>query len=156
VERGHDPARYALLSFGGAGGLHACALAEAMGIRKVIVPRYPGAFSALGLAIADVRREYARSVMLKSESEFTKAVPAILADMRNLAGTEMKREDVLQLITQPLLEVQYKGQSFALRVAYSSSFSAVSRAFHKVHRKRYGHCDPSQPVEVVTIGLAVS
>ena len=60
VERGYDPAEFALLSFGGAGGLHACALAEALGMRPSSIPRFPGAFSALGLALAETRREFAR------------------------------------------------------------------------------------------------
>lgn len=62
VERGHDPSRFTLLSFGGAGGLHACALARALDIQSILIPRYPGAFSALGLALADARREYVRAL----------------------------------------------------------------------------------------------
>ena len=78
VERGHDPRTFTLLAFGGAGPLHACALASALGIRHVLVPSAPGALSALGILDADLRREFSRTVML---------TPGAAADCANLPRT---------------------------------------------------------------------
>ena len=78
VERGHNPRSFALLAFGGAGPLHACALAQSLGIRQVLIPAAPGALSALGILDADLRREFSRTVMLAPGS------PQISRDLREL------------------------------------------------------------------------
>lgn len=164
VERGHDPADFTLLSFGGAGGLHACALAESLGMRFVLVPRYPGAFSALGLALADIRREYVRALPVtgvsdgnarETEAAFAEIYHGLLA----LAEKEMRQEgvspDALQI--QRLINLRYVGQSFDLRIPYhAEGLSATIAAFHEAHRQRYGHADPREPVEAVAVRLVAT
>jgi N-methylhydantoinase A len=157
VERGHNPADYTLVAYGGAGGLHACALAEATGIRRVLIPRYPGAFSALGLALADVRREYAQSILLPADSSNTNTIVHILSRMRVRAQAEMNDEGIQgQFQSQAFVEARYKGQSYGLKVPFNNRVRSVVTAFHRCHRSRYGYADPGQPVELVTVGLSVS
>jgi N-methylhydantoinase A len=154
TERGHDPSDYTLVSFGGAGGLHACALAEALQMGRVLVPRHPGAFSALGLAYANVRREYARSFFLRVDQEDSMTLDQALNHLEQSARAELRADGIPESSIRVLrfVEARYVGQSFALRLNYRA-LSGVSRAFHRAHRARYGHADSSEPVEIVTIGL---
>jgi N-methylhydantoinase A len=137
VERGHDPAGLTLLAFGGAGGLHACALASALDMTTILIPRYPGAFSALGLALADVRREYVQAlpptrlsiesmesmetVELETEVETVPEImgvlSGILADLCARAAADAANEGLEPGAWQwqALLDVRYVGQSFELR-----------------------------------------
>lgn len=155
VERGRDPADYTLVSFGGAGGLHACALAEAVGVRAVLIPRYPGAFSALGLALADVRREHQRTLFVPAQERFDTLLAQTLRPMAAQARAEMEREGVPPdaVFLEPFVEARYVGQSYALRVPFRRRLASAAKAFHRAHRARYGHADPAQPVEIVTVGL---
>lgn len=162
VERGHDPADFTLLSFGGAGGLHACALAEALGMPAVLVPRYPGAFSALGLALADVQREYVQALPLQAE-RVEWSSPAIWEALRqqferleHQAAEAMRREGIApgSWHSQRLLDLRYVGQSFDLRVPVAAAdLPATIAAFHTAHRARYGHADPREPVEAVAVRI---
>jgi N-methylhydantoinase A len=162
VERGYDPAAFTLLSFGGAGGLHACALAEALGMASVLVPRFPGAFSALGLTLADVQREYVRSLPVASRPpDWTaaatwEALVAHFAALEAQAAQDMAAEGFGPegWQGQRLLDLRYVGQSFDLRVPLAGSdLSATIAAFHTAHRARYGHADPREPVEAVAARL---
>ena len=131
VERGHDPAGLTLLAFGGAGGLHACALASALDMTTVLIPRYPGAFSALGLALADVRREYVQALpptrLFEKNIEFkikvetdelaphiADTLPSILSDLHTRAAADAVKEGLAPNAWrwQALLDVRYVGQSF--------------------------------------------
>jgi N-methylhydantoinase A len=144
VERGHDPRTFTLLAFGGAGPLHACALAQSLGIRRVLIPNAPGALSALGILDADLRREFSRTVMLEPGS------PQIASFFRSLeseARASFAAEGVRPIMSRSA-DLRYHGQGFELRVDWSSS--AVAR-FHKLHAQSYGYADPARPVEVVTL-----
>ncbi len=158
VERGHDPSTYTLVSFGGAGGLHACALAESLGVKRILVPRFPGAFSALGLALADVRREYVQSIFLDADPSHHGTITKIIGDISERALREIASERIPRgrIMVQPFVEMRYKGQSYALRVPYRSGLKASGQQFHRAHKARYGHADPSQPVECVSAGLTAS
>ncbi|HEX6389499.1 MAG TPA: hydantoinase/oxoprolinase family protein, partial [Solirubrobacteraceae bacterium] len=125
VEQGIDPRGFALLAFGGAGPLHACGLADALQITRVIVPRAGGVLSALGLAAADRRRDEAQTVLLR---DFTQD------DLDELAG---EADEVAW-------DVRYVGQSFELTVKDVA-------AFHDVHEERYGYADRDAPIELVTV-----
>lgn len=160
TERGEDPEEYTLVSFGGAGGLHACALAEALGMSNVLAPRYPGAFSAIGLALADVQREYARPCPAESYISDTLLFTQIhdmFADMLGCAESEMKEDEFepQNWMAQRVLDLRYAGQAFDLRVPFGSELTpeAVSTAFHMAHQKRYGHADSAHTVEVTAARL---
>jgi N-methylhydantoinase A/oxoprolinase/acetone carboxylase beta subunit len=132
VERGVDPRDFALLAFGGAGPLHAAAIAEELGMRKILVPRASGVLSALGLAAADRRRDHARTVFLHGDD--------LTADALGVPDGEAA------------YDVRYRGQSFELTVRdVDADPQAVREAFEAVHEERYGYKDPEGEIEVVTI-----
>jgi N-methylhydantoinase A len=155
TEKGQDPAQYTLVSFGGAGGLHACALAEAIGTSTILIPRYPGAFSALGLALADVKREAARSHFVRVDGADPGSLNAIFREMVQDAEREIGEEGIsaADTISEKFVEARYVGQSYALRVPYTGNPRKSGDAFHKAHRARYGHADTGQPVELVAVGV---
>src|SRR3954468_8536077 len=132
VERGVDPREFALLAFGGAGPLHAAAIADELGMRKILVPRASGVLSALGLAAADRRRDHARTVFLHGD---------------DLTAGALAIED-----GEAAYDVRYRGQSFELTVRdVEPDPKAVREAFESVHEERYGYKDPEGKIEVVTI-----
>ena len=126
VERGHDPRDFALVAFGGAGPLHACALAEELEMRTVLVPDAAGVLSALGLVASDERRDRVRSY---------------LAPLRD-AG-ELPREGEADL--------RYAGQSFELAVPLQPD---LAEAFHSAHEERYGYADRNRDIELVAVRTA--
>ena len=144
VERGHDPRGFALLGFGGAGPLHACALAAAMGMRKVVVPAAPGALSALGILDADLRREYSRTVMLAPGSP---RIAQVYKDLESEARTAFRAEGTSPILVRSA-DLRYQGQGFELRVEWGGD--AIAR-FHKLHAKSYGYSDQERGVEIVTL-----
>jgi N-methylhydantoinase A len=134
VEQGHDPRDFVLVSFGGAGPLHACALARALRIPKVLIPTMPGALSAYGILISDVVRDVSRTVML-------------------LPGDERLAECFADLGEgERSVDLRYAGQGYELNVAWDQDF--VGR-FHEVHRQRYGYSDEKRPVEVVNARVRI-
>jgi N-methylhydantoinase A len=138
VERGVDPRAFALLAFGGAGPLHACAIADELGMRRVLVPRTSGVLSALGLAAADARRDHAHTVLLRG--------PDITA-----AALTGAPPDGDQQVTMAY-EVRYRGQSHELTVRdVPPDPAAVHAAFAALHTERYGYAEPHNDVEIVTV-----
>ncbi len=138
VERGYDPRDFALVAFGGSGGLHACDLAEELGIRTVLAPRLAGALSALGMLLADRVRDYAAGVLGRSgiEKEFAALEKAAL---REMPGAALQR----------FADLRYKGQSYELTVPWHAKDPA--RPFHALHRKTYGYASSEREVEVVAV-----
>jgi N-methylhydantoinase A len=133
VERGRDPRDFPLVAFGGCGGLHACEMAEELGIRTVIVPRFAGALSALGMLLADRVRDYSAGVLDPSQIEKRFAQMERTA-RRDMPGAKLER----------LADVRYVGQSYELTIPWGSSF-------HEEHQRIYGYCDPARPTEIVTV-----
>jgi N-methylhydantoinase A len=142
VERGHDPRDFTLVSFGGAGGLHACSLARGLYIPRVLVPRFPGALSAFGILLSDVVRDFSRTVMLPSGSP---ALERHLLELEQIGRREMRKEG-LQPFSQRSLDLRYHGQGYELNIPASRNYSA---RFHLTHRERYGYADEKRAVEVV-------
>src|SRR6266851_4107465 len=144
VERGYDPREFTLVSFGGAGPLHACSLARALGIPQVLVPAMPGALSALGILMSDVVRDYSRTVMLPPD-------PGLLephfAELEAKGAAEF-RSARLAGVSTGSADLRYAGQGYELNVAAGPEMLAH---FHAAHRKRYGHADESRRVEVVNV-----
>jgi N-methylhydantoinase A len=154
VERGHDPRDYTLFAFGGAGALHACELAAAMEIPRVLVPCFPGALSALGILRADVTKDLSRTVRLTARSYGDVA----LSLRREFAGLDAhgRKQMIAEgfssgaVQVQRSLDVRYVGQSYELNVPFARDFIP---AFHEAHEKRYGYCDPARRCEVVNIRM---
>jgi N-methylhydantoinase A len=126
VERGHDPREFALVAYGGAGPLHACALAEELGIGAVLVPAAAGVLSALGLAASDERRD------------------RVVSHVRPL-------EEVSDLPPEGEADLRYKGQSFELTIPLGGD---LEDRFHRAHEERYGHAERGREVELVAVRTA--
>ncbi|MBX6388188.1 MAG: hydantoinase/oxoprolinase family protein [Frankia sp.] len=149
VERGHDPREFALVAFGGAGGMHACALAEELGCRRILVPAACGVLSALGLALGDLRRDYVAAAFLDPERE-----PDALA--RQFAAlAERALADQPDATLTRFADCRYAGQSFELTVP-ADDLAAVRERFEEAHAARYGHRSPERPVEVVALRLVAT
>jgi N-methylhydantoinase A/oxoprolinase/acetone carboxylase beta subunit len=138
VERGHDPRDFALVAFGGCGGLHACEIAQELGIRTVLVPEYAGSLSALGMLLADHIRDHAAGVLNRSdfEREFQRLERV---GRKELPGAELIRS----------ADIRYVGQSYELTVPWHATDPAAP--FHREHQRVYGYSNPERTVEIVTI-----
>ncbi len=148
VERGFDPREFTLVSFGGAGPLHACALAAGLEIPRVLVPRMPGALSAIGILISDMVKDYSRTVMIPTAAEGAARVLAGLGrQMRELEQLGRREMPGLKPRAIRSLDVRYAGQGFELNVPASTDFAA---RFHRLHQRRYGYADEKRSLEVVT------
>ena len=143
VERGIDPDRFGLLAFGGAGPLHACAVAEQLGIGRVIVPAAGGVLSALGIAVCDRRTDAVASTMV-SLGRLGRRRPSALRP--RLAAPHGGRLEVS-------CDLRYAGQSFELTVPAEPAATLVER-FHRLHRERYGFDDPGAELELVAVRAA--
>jgi len=152
IERGHDPRDFTLFCFGGAGGLHAAELARSLGIPRVVVPPFPGALSALGLLLADARKDYSQSLLVPAQGSERKIQRALQrlhrSGYRDLRAENFKPDEIGH---RDFVDLRYKGQSYELTVPLTSTFVD---AFHKMHQRRYGYADPSKPVEVVSVRSA--
>ena len=138
VERGHDPREFALAAFGGCGGLHACEVAEELGIATVLVPRYAGALSALGMLMADRMRDYAAGVLGRKDVE-DRFRELELRAAQEIPGAQIER----------LADLRYAGQSYEITVPWNGQDPAAP--FHEAHEKLYGYRDPKRPMEIVTV-----
>jgi len=132
VERGEDPRDYPLVAFGGCGGLHACELAESLGIRTVIIPRMAGVLSALGMLLADRQRDFSIGALGASDYELR------FRKLEKLAPRGARKER--------FADVRYAGQSYELTIPWGSSF-------HDAHQRVYGYSDPKRATQIVTLRL---
>ena len=151
VERGHDPRQFTLVAFGGGGPLHACSLARALRIPRVLIPAMPGALSAVGILLADAVRDYSRTVMLPGDA--LERVAVIFKDLDQRGISEFAAEG-LQGTALHTIDVRYRRQGYELNVPYDVQAPAKSVvAFHQMHQQRYGFCDEARPVEIVNLRL---
>jgi N-methylhydantoinase A len=152
VERGIDPRRFALLPFGGAGPMHAAAIAAELGIERILCPRAGGVLSALGLCASDRRRDTTRTVML-SGADFNAG--RIAAEVDELASRIDGELDAAE--PEVVYELRYAGQAFELPIAGSMRPDPADLAarFERAHEQRYGHRDPDGEVVLVHIRLAL-
>ena len=147
VARGHDPREFRLVSFGGAGGLHACALASSMGIPEVVFPRNPGALSAYGMLLADSFKDYGATFFARADEDGMRDVAARFAGLEERARGDLGGRG---LEFERYVDARYERQSHELTVSYSPS---AARDFHRAHEKAYGYMKESSPVEIVTLRL---
>jgi N-methylhydantoinase A len=152
IERGHDPRNFVLAAFGGAGGLHACDLAQALGIPQVIVPVMPGALSAYGILVSDVVKDYSRTLVWSMGSK-----PSLAPICEQFAALEQRAKREFRdeswggrFHFERSADLRYRGQGFELDVVFSPNL--VSE-FHREHHFRYGYSHPEREVELVTLRL---
>ncbi|MBV9454138.1 MAG: hydantoinase/oxoprolinase family protein, partial [Rubrobacter sp.] len=148
VERGLDPREFALLAFGGAGGMHACSLAEELGIETVLIPRAGGVLSALGLAISDLRRDYVRPYLTNLEDVDEGEFEGKFKDMESSASEDLEDPEYTRQA-----DLRYRGQSFELMVDADGSFEKLEERFHATHEQRYGYRMDNELVEMVNLRL---
>jgi N-methylhydantoinase A len=158
IERGRDPRDFALVAFGGAGGLHACALAESLSIPHVIVPAMPGALSALGILVSDVVKDYSRTVLWRLSGD--------LGDPHKLPSARLAKEFALlqkravkdfhseswqgRVQYRRSVDLRYQGQGYELNLPFTKNLIAD---FQREHQQRYGYAHPSRAIELVTLRL---
>jgi N-methylhydantoinase A len=143
VERGYDPRDFTLVAFGGGGPLHACSLAHALRVPRVLVPALPGALSAVGILLADTMREYSRTVMLPISASFED----VFCELEKL-GTEEFHTENLTGQSFRSVDVRYHGQGYELNVPFGPEMTAQ---FHDLHQRRYGFKNELRSLEIVNV-----
>jgi len=161
IERGHDPREFSLVAFGGAGPVHAAALAEELQIPDVIVPPVPGAFSALGLVATDLKRDYSRTLYADLRVIDPDRVGAVLADMERAAIHMLDEANVpsdrRELVRSA--DVRYRRQAYELTIPVNggpvtpATLDQLAMGFHRKHEQTYGHASPSESVYLVNLRL---
>jgi len=149
VERGEDPREATLIAFGGAGPLHACPVADELGVRRVIAPPAAGVLAALGLVLAGERRDYVQTVLAPVDGGA--GLAGLLAPLRDRAAADLPGAPLAAAA-----DCRYAGQSHSLTVPWDPAApeAALAESFHTAHRERYGDSDEGAPVEAVNLRLA--
>ncbi len=152
IERGRDPRHFALVAFGGAGGLHACALAEALSIPHVIVPAFPGALSALGILASDVVKDYSRTILWRASGKVpTQELGREFSALEKNAAKDFRDESWQgQPHCHRSIDIRYRGQGYELNIPFTKN---LLHDFEQEHHRRYGYTHPNREVELVTIRL---
>jgi N-methylhydantoinase A len=164
IERGLDPRECALIAFGGAGPLHATAIARDLDIPTVIVPPLPGHYSAFGMLVTDLRHDYVRTCYGRLDEIPAGTLTAMIAEMtsegRALLASEGLSDEAIAV--EPFFDLRYVGQEFTLRVPVANDEvtetgrGSVRARFDEMHEARYGHVAKDEPVEIVNIRLVAT
>lgn len=164
VARGHDPRRLGLVGFGGAGPMHSFAIADQLGIDRVVIPRFPGVSSALGLLLADMRHDLRRTWIRRTgelgPGELDAALDELGAEGRAVLAEAGFTEERVEISRE--LDMRYRGQAYELTVPVEDELSgtelvdAAESSFHAAHERTYGHSSPVEEIEIVTLRLHVS
>ena len=155
VQRGIDPRRYALMAFGGAGGLHAAQIADELGIDTILCPRASGVLAALGLVVSPRRRDVQRSVLWSGDELTAEAIETAVAELGERARAAMHEPEAdLRVV----YELRYQGQSFELAITAEQDAEPeqLREAFEREHDERYGYHDEEQQLELVTIRVTAA
>jgi N-methylhydantoinase A len=165
VERGHDPREFALICFGGGGGLHAADLARSLSLPRVVVPENPGAFSALGILLSDVVKDSVHSVLLpvpdggrnssQRSADFWRDLENRFAILERASRAELQHEGFSADLAhaERRLDLRYAGQSYELSVPFRKGFREL---FQQEHEKAYGYAHPGRPLEIVNVRLRLT
>ncbi|MFT7688751.1 MAG: N-methylhydantoinase A [Candidatus Azotimanducaceae bacterium] len=139
VQRGYDPRKFTLVSFGGAGGLHLCDLAESLDIHKAMVPIHAGVLSALGLIASKAGRELVKTKQCLVDDTSDSKLGALFKQQEDSAITELRYENVFETKKHRSLDLRYLGQSYTINVPYNGNLQKSTTAFHRAHEEQYGH-----------------
>jgi N-methylhydantoinase A len=162
VQRGHDPRDFVLAPFGGAGPLHAAALADELGIAEVICPPIPGAFSALGLVGTDLKRDYVQTLLVTTDEAEAAAVEAAFAALEERGNAMLDEAGIAagERRFERSVDARYRRQSYELMVPVaaepvaSATLATIAETFHARHRQTYGHDNRDEPVQIVSLRVA--
>jgi N-methylhydantoinase A len=152
IERGYNPRDFALVSFGGAGGLHAADLARALNIKTIVIPLHPGIYSAMGMLFSDFIKDYSKTVLIPANADSFETLQERFRPLEELAVREMHAEGILKkrILIQRFVDIRYRGQSYELTVPFSRAFI---QSFHQAHKQRYGFSNKTRDTEAVTIRI---
>ncbi len=164
VNRGVDPRDTALIAFGGAGPLHAVAIAREIAIPKVVIPKLPGNFSALGMLMAEWRQDFVRTLIGELDRLEPVRVAQAFADLRDAGIAALKRDGLSGGTFNFAADLRYRGQEHTIAVAVAGPDDLVGapaaaetrRRFNAQHDRRYGHAAPDQSIEIVNLRLTVT
>ncbi len=160
VEQGIDPREHSLVAFGGAGPMHAVALAEELGIREVVVPWAPGTFSAWGMLQADVRHDFTQTCYQPVDATDAEDIERVFAELEEQGRQTLASEDVPaeRMHFERSADMRYVGQEYSVNVAVpdavTEGLADVTERFHSAYDTRYGHSTPGAPAEFVTLRVA--
>lgn len=162
IQKGYDPREFTLVAFGGAGALHACELAKEIGMRKVVIPLYPGALSAFGLVTSDIRHDYVQTVAKPASAVDPDALLRAYLTMEEQARAQLREEKIAEedIAIQWTADLRYAGQAYEMNVAVPRN-SRLSRKdidttvarFHALHQKVYEYSSTDEPVDVINVRL---
>jgi len=162
VERGYDPRDFAMIAFGGAGGLHAVEVARELHIPRVIIPNYPGQFSALGMLMADIQHDYVQTYYRSlAETDFG-AVERISGELIARGRARLEGEQVPEdaMLFQSFLDLRYAGQDFSIPVPVPAEYirqgdaAGIEKSFNELHERRYGYHTPEHALEIVNVRVS--
>ena len=164
VERGHDAREFSLVAFGGAGPVHAAALAEELDIPEVVIPPIPGGFSALGLVATDLRRDWSHTFYSPIESIDPKALDRRLAELERAAQAMLRDAGIPESdrIVERAADCRYAKQAYELTVPLAGgtvtreSLDTLAREFHAQHLRTYGHENPNESVQMVNVRVTAT
>ena len=162
VQRGHDPREFTLAAFGGAGPLHAAALADELGLDEILCPPIPGAFSALGLVGTDLKRDYVRTVYATTANADPVQLEGVFAALEKVGAAMLDRAGVPpeRRRFERAIDARYERQSYELSVSVPAgaldraALAATAETFHDRHRLTYGHDNRAEPVQLVSVRVS--
>ena len=161
VQRGHHPRDFVLAAFGGAGPLHAAALASELGIAEVICPPIPGAFSALGLIATDLKRDYVQTLFITADTADPATLEAAFLALEKKGCAMLDRAGIApeRQRFERAVDARYERQSYELTIPVprhidQTSLQKIAEAFHSRHLQTYGHDNRSEPVKIVNVRVA--
>jgi N-methylhydantoinase A len=162
MAKGHDPRDFALLAFGGAGPVHAWAVADELGIRRVVVPPFAGINSAVGLLQADFRVDVGRGYRaVLGDAEQAVGIPATLRALAEEATASLLEQGhrAPDIVVSYAADMRYAGQSYDVLVEFprgAGDLEALAEAFHAEHARAYGHAHPGDPVEITVLRVTAT
>ncbi len=150
VQRGYDSREFAVLAFGGAGGMHACEIADALEIGTVLIPEHGGVLSALGMLLADVRKDYSQTILTQSDAITFSDLQQYLAPLVSQAQADLVTEGFERqtIVIECSLDMRYRGQAYEINVPLTLDFN---ENFNRRHQRLYGYSNPSRITEVVNV-----
>jgi len=158
VEKGIDPREFTLVGYGGAGPMHAVELACELEIREILVPRFPGTFSAWGMLQSDIRSDFTTSFFVPADQVDPAALRKVCQSLQDQGRALLEQEHVASanMVFALAADLRYIGQENSLSIPFSAATRVpdILKAFHNAHERRFGHAQPNNPVEFVNLRLA--
>lgn len=152
VAKGHDPRNFTLVAFGGAGPLHACEVADRLGMTRILIPRYPGVLCAYGLLVADVKVNGSLPILVRANRDIIARLRAIQSELLVTGRDDLRREGIQDddMDFTIYLDMRYAGQSHEISIPFTAD---VIKEFHTAHANAYGHSMENKPVEIVNMRM---